>query len=360
MSITGYADTTVASVKPLNVDLDASMAVAEHLACDNDEEKALTYVTDIAKLQFVHPLRDDENDEGDGDDSVVSTDLSESTSFDIDVIEELSIPSLRSNIAPGFDTCEDVSSQDDDAHCPPLTSINFCPRMQSTSTYQYAPVVGIPNNNTMERGPSHDGTIHPPETNQVIKNVLEDFSSEGDQKILRAIARTATVNAVILITAATGGAAGAVGYATGGAITAKRLSDGILQNDEKEVTKSLAVYGCATGASIAGQAITGAVMIGVAGASLPLAGAVAFGVGCCSGIAAGALSEWTVDSVMEKAKSLRRIGGKNGTIDINESHPLLSSSNEGVDVHTGRREVDIVDNRFIFGNWSRQQHHRPV
>mmetsp|Transcript_39772 Transcript_39772/g.85755 ORF Transcript_39772/g.85755 Transcript_39772/m.85755 type:complete len:307 (+) Transcript_39772:255-1175(+) len=306
MSITGYADTTVASVKPLNVDVDVNMAVAEHLACDNDEEKALTNVTDIAKLQFVHPLRtigddterNDENDEGDRDDSVVSTDLSESTSFDIDVIEELSIPSLRSNIAPGFDTCEDVSSQDDDAHCPPPTSINFCPRMQSTSTYQYAPVVGIPNNNTMERGPSHDGTNHPPETNQLIKNVLKDFSSEGDQKILRAIARTATVNAAVLITATTGGAAGAVGYATGGAIAAKRLSDGILQNDEKEVTKSLAVYGCATGASIAGQAITGAVMTGVAGASLPLAGAVAFGVGCCSGIAAGALSEWTVDSVM--------------------------------------------------------------
>ena len=117
--------------------------------------------------------------------------------------------------------------------------------------------------------------------------------------MLRAIGRTAAVNAAVLVTAATGGAAGAVGYAAGGAITSKRLVDGLVANDDKEVTKSLAVYGCATGASVAGQAITGALMIGLAGASLPLAGAVAFGVGCCSGITAGALSEWTVDRCMD-------------------------------------------------------------
>ena len=50
---------------------------------------------------------------------------------------------------------------------------------------------------------------------------------------------------------------------------------------------------------IAGQAITRAVMICIAGASLTLAGVVAFGVGCCSGVTAGALSEWIVDSVMD-------------------------------------------------------------
>ena len=46
-------------------------------------------------------------------------------------------------------------------------------------------------------------------------------------------------------------------------------------------------------------------MIGVLGASLPLAGAVAFGVGCATGISAGALSEWTVDSLHDKG--IRRV-----------------------------------------------------
>eukprot|EP00984_Skeletonema_dohrnii_P008111 scaffold2972_cov92-Skeletonema_dohrnii-CCMP3373.AAC.5 len=142
--------------------------------------------------------------------------------------------------------------------------------------------------------------------NSFVQSIVDDFSSSGDQKILRAVGRTATVNAAVLLTAATGGVgASAIGYATGGAITAKRLSDGVANKDDKEVTKSLAVFSCATGASIAGQALTGALMIGVAGASLPVAGAVAFGVGCASGISAGALSEWTVDGIMDKMKMQR-------------------------------------------------------
>jgi len=137
----------------------------------------------------------------------------------------------------------------------------------------------------------------------ILQNIIDDFTpNKGDQKILRAIGRTATVNAAVLLTAATGGAAGAVGYVAGGAITTKRLAEGIIKEDEKEITKSLAVYGCATGASIAGQAITGALMIGVAGASLPLALPIAFGVGCVSGISAGALSEFTVDSLHDKVR----------------------------------------------------------
>ena len=95
--------------------------------------------------------------------------------------------------------------------------------------------------------------------NSFVQTIVDDFSSNGDKKILRAVGRTATVNAAVLMTAATGGVgASAIGYATGGAITAKRLSDGVAKNDEKEVTKSLAVFGAATGASIAGQALTGA------------------------------------------------------------------------------------------------------
>lgn len=138
--------------------------------------------------------------------------------------------------------------------------------------------------------------------NNVLQTIVDDFTGKGDRKILRAIGRTATVNAAVLVTAATGGAASAVGFIAGGAITAKRLGDGVINEDQKEVAKSLAVYSCATGASVMGQTVTGALMLGVAGASLPLAGAVAFGVGCCSGTLAGALSEFTVDSVVDAAK----------------------------------------------------------
>jgi len=131
--------------------------------------------------------------------------------------------------------------------------------------------------------------------------IVEDFNpKQGDFKILRAVGRTATVNIAIVITTATHGAAGVVGFITGGAITLRRLTDGIQDEDDREVTKSLLVFCAATGASLAGQAATGAILIGLAGASLPVAGAIAFGVGCASGITAGALSEFTVDSVMDK------------------------------------------------------------
>ena len=167
--------------------------------------------------------------------------------------------------------------------------------------------------------------------NSFVQKLVDDFGSNGDQKILRAVGRTATVNAAVLLTAATGGvgASSVVAYATGGTIAAKRLSDGIAQNDEKEVTKSLAVYGAATGASIAGQALTGALMIGVAGASLPVAGAVAFSVGCASGITAGALSEWTVDGVMDKIM-LRRC-----------SKDVSSGSNDTNDIDRGEQEEKV-------------------
>ena len=93
-----------------------------------------------------------------------------------------------------------------------------------------------------------------------------------------------------------------LGLATGGIITGKRFGDGCANNDEKEVAKSLAVYGAATGASIGAQVVTGALLIGVAHVALPVAAAVAFGAGCCSGITAGAVSEWTVDGVMDSLK----------------------------------------------------------
>ena len=137
-----------------------------------------------------------------------------------------------------------------------------------------------------------------------IQTIVDDFRpGKGDQKILRAIGRTASVNAAVLLTAVTGGAAAAtgVGLGVGGAITAKRAADGIVQKDEKEVVKSLSVFGAATGASIGAQAVTGAVLIGL-GAALPVAAAVAFGAGCTCGITAGALSEWTVDGVIDKVK----------------------------------------------------------
>ena len=167
----------------------------------------------------------------------------------------------------------------------------------------------VPDNGTSQNqeetncnGTDTTATTNKGNNNNVLQTIIDDFTGKGDRKILRAIGRTATVNAAVLVTAATGGAASAVGFIAGGAITAKRLGDGVINEDEKEVAKSLAVYSCATGASVVGQAVTGALMLGVAGASLPLAGAVAFGVGCCSGITAGALSEWTVDSVVDAAK----------------------------------------------------------
>ena len=164
----------------------------------------------------------------------------------------------------------------------------------------------VPNSDTSQHQENGtDTTNNNKGNNNVLQTIVDDFTGKGDRKILRAIGRTATVNAAVLVTAATGGAASAVGFIAGGAITAKRLGDGIINEDEKEVAKSLAVYSCATGASVVGQAVTGALMLGVAGASLPLAGAVAFGVGCCSGTLAGALSEWTVDSVVDAAKKNR-------------------------------------------------------
>jgi hypothetical protein len=137
------------------------------------------------------------------------------------------------------------------------------------------------------------------------RNILDEIAHDfcqGDKKILRAIGRTATVNAVVVVTALTGGTAGAAGFLTGGAITAKRLGNGINNEDGKEIAKSIAVYGSATTASIAGQAVTGAIMLGLAGATLPVAGAVAFGVGCASGLTAGALSEWGVDNALKNNK----------------------------------------------------------
>lgn len=140
------------------------------------------------------------------------------------------------------------------------------------------------------------------EHNNIMKAIIKDFSPEGDQKILRAIQRTVAVNAAVLATTLTGGVAGAgaAGLLTGGAMTAKRLGDGVQQEDEREVAKSLAVYGSATTASFVGQVATGALLVGVAGAALPVAGAVAFGVGCVSGITAGALSEWGVEHALRE------------------------------------------------------------
>lgn len=164
----------------------------------------------------------------------------------------------------------------------------------------------------------------------LVQTILDDFKPDkGDQKILRAIGRTASVNAAVLLAAATGGAAAAagVGFGVGGAITAKRAADGIVQKDEKEVVKSLSVYGAATGASIGAQAITAAILLGC-GAALPVAAAVAFGAGCASGITAGALSEWTVDGVIDKIKRKKTEGSSK--IERGESDGTLPTKSKNV------------------------------
>mmetsp|Transcript_29480 Transcript_29480/g.33088 ORF Transcript_29480/g.33088 Transcript_29480/m.33088 type:complete len:88 (-) Transcript_29480:315-578(-) len=57
-----------------------------------------------------------------------------------------------------------------------------------------------------------------------------------------------------------------------------------MEENHKEIVKSVAVFGTATTCSVAGQALTGAVLIGVVGASLPVAGVIALAVGCVSGV----------------------------------------------------------------------------
>merc|ERR1711966_236791 len=133
-----------------------------------------------------------------------------------------------------------------------------------------------------------------------VQAIVDDFRpGKGDQKILRAVGRTAAVNAVVLVTAVSGGATATAGFATGGVITSKRIFDGLNAEDEREVTKALAVYGAATAGSVLGQAAASAIMLGLVGAGLPAAAAVAFVVGCVCGISAGALSEWTVDGLID-------------------------------------------------------------
>ncbi|CAB9527985.1 expressed unknown protein [Seminavis robusta] len=137
-------------------------------------------------------------------------------------------------------------------------------------------------------------TTHLPVDHTVWTGFWSDFDPHqgGDGKIVRALGRTALVNLVVTVT----GGGGIAGYLAGGAITANRVGTGLHTQNSKEVVKGLAVFGSATTASVVGQVVTGAIMVGVAGASLPVAGVVAFGVGCTSGITAGALSEWGVDS----------------------------------------------------------------
>merc|ERR1712238_568572 len=182
------------------------------------------------------------------------------------------------------------------------------------------------------------------------KAVRDDFSAKngGDRKIVRAIVRTATVNAVIAGTAVLGPLAAVAGYATGGAITAKRLvGDGILEENRKEIVKSLAVFGSATTCSVVGQAITGAVLIGVVGASLPVAGVIAFAVGCVSGVTGGALSEWGVDGVMVDDK------------DEHEHDTNRLTGNEDNDNDNDKTDnKNIVDSFFIWNHRRRQERKR--
>eukprot|EP00547_Thalassionema_nitzschioides_P002826 CAMPEP_0194222388 /NCGR_PEP_ID=MMETSP0156-20130528/32825_1 /TAXON_ID=33649 /ORGANISM="Thalassionema nitzschioides, Strain L26-B" /LENGTH=534 /DNA_ID=CAMNT_0038953155 /DNA_START=100 /DNA_END=1704 /DNA_ORIENTATION=- len=167
--------------------------------------------------------------------------------------------------------------------------------------------------------------------NNLWQEILHDCT-KGDKKLLRAIGRTAFVNAVVAITALTGGAVGVVCYATGGAITARRFIEGAVKSNSKEMVKSLTVFGCAGTASLMGQLIAGALMTTIAGVSLPVAAAVAFGVGCTSGITAGALSEWGVDCAwIELGNWFRRLS----IIDANamtegRCNILLRNTNLGI------------------------------
>ncbi|KAL7510787.1 hypothetical protein ACHAXN_007677 [Cyclotella atomus] len=223
-----------------------------------------------------------------------------------------------------------ASSVDDDSS---IELIEECPLESQASSKSVADCTECPSEKDVANDSSDADTATPtPERSDandridsLIQIILDDFRpGKGDQKILRAIGRTASVNAAVLLTAATGGAAAAagVGLGVGGAITAKRAADGIIQKDEKEVVKSLSVYGAATGASIGAQAITGAILLGC-GAALPVVAAVAFGAGCASGITAGALSEWTVEGVIDKMKRNKTEAASN--MERSKSDGALSS-----------------------------------
>ena len=179
------------------------------------------------------------------------------------------------------------------------------------------------------------------EKTSILNEVLNDFDSSkgGDNKILRAIGRTALVNAVVTATTLTGGATAGVGYLAGGAITAKRFGDGVEKDDHKECVKSLAVFGSATSASMIGQVVTGAVLVGAVGVSLPVAAPIAFCAGCCSGITAGALSEWGVDSVLKEEEKNRLDDDKiNQHTDTLDQGALLE---EALNRSRARRKLDI-------------------
>lgn len=92
------------------------------------------------------------------------------------------------------------------------------------------------------------------------------------------------VNAAVLVTTLTGGAARGRSCISG-----MRSHDG-----EETFPRGWWCHYC----EYSRQAVTGALLLGVAGASLPAAGAIAFGAGCVSGITAGALSEWGVDHAL--------------------------------------------------------------
>lgn len=110
-------------------------------------------------------------------------------------------------------------------------------------------------------------------------------------KFGRAIARTAAVNAAIMVTGPAGG------YATGAAITVKRVHEGAEANDVKEVTKGTAVYAAATTGSCVGQIVGGVIGGACAGpVGVPVG---AFTAGCVTGITWGAMSEVVVDKMDE-------------------------------------------------------------
>merc|ERR1712238_654775 len=100
-----------------------------------------------------------------------------------------------------------------------------------------------------------------------------------------------------------------------------------------------------TTCSVVGQAITGAVLIGVVGASLPVAGVIAFAVGCVSGVTGGALSEWGVDGVM---------------VDDNDEEHDTNRFTEK-DEHDNDNDYDKTDNKHLvdsFFIWNQRRRHQ--
>ena len=92
--------------------------------------------------------------------------------------------------------------------------------------------------------------------------------------------------------------------------------------------------------------------------ALPVAAAVAFGAGCCSGITAGAVSEWTVDGVMDSLKKKKT--ADTTTFERSQSEGALSNSKSSLGSTLKRSKSDQAVINRKQGSKRRGHLSRPI